>query len=334
MAELPSLNWRLLGPSAPTSATGSAVIATIKENFVVSGSYWQLVESGHTGSFSLIVEPILNNGTGSSAGNLQVVICNNLTGSNVFQYNHTNTSADDRLSVGILVGSGSFKDFQHEEPFGQGKRWSKYYHIGVPSNVSASFVLESEETLLIGHKTTSTTFYAGYVGAILESLDSGSGEKVSGLTGRRYGIMATGATTISANWKVGANQWLGNSTSANSVGAGVLGASGSHKFDDWIHLEKISESSVAGTNEFTTADGFDIAWPIQMATDYTSNKYAVGTVRGLYVGKTQPAIGGLIEYISGSRTSGYGLAPISGPQMCFFPASGSREAGIDHGGNG
>lgn len=324
------VSWNLLGPIHIPSGSSTAVISTVKSLFAVSSSFWQLVETANSGTNSIVVKPILNNNTASS-NNIHVVIAVGVTASAAYATNHTAASANERVQIGICAESGTFKTFQHIEPFGQNKRWSKYVHCAGTAIISASFILESEESLFLGFKDRSTNSgtLGALVGAIGESFDSGSGDKVTGSTGRLYGLASSGPAIMGTTfWSVNTGMFS-QSTTANQSAAGIFATSGGISYNVF---DTIQRYEVPSTQNNITANSFKVGVPFFWKKQ--SNEFrAIGKPRGVYMYEETK---GLLQYSSGAQVVAYSVSAQFGTTadtMMFVPASGALAAGVDFGGN-
>lgn len=338
---LPRLNWRLISPQRPATVSGSDIIATVKSQVVNSCSYWQLVESANTGSNSILLKP---RSAFSTSSNCNVVLAYNVTGTNAYRSPDTGApTAQYKLQIGMTPditenGSGSFKGPNADRPFqvSGDPRWSGYWHCAATGSVSASFILESEDSIFIGFRTnlSSSGTMGALAGNIIETIDSGSGENNM----RLYGMVTSGPTSISTAFWATNTSFLGNTNSADSNHAGVFTVSGSRTQSDtqWSYAFKLSFTDVGSPSigDYSTwnntaagpAGSRQIGFPVAMNTGDANDAAPfrlLGVLRGIYHGADEF---GLAQITSGSTTVAYKLPTSwSGYQdaALFAPASGS-----------
>lgn len=335
---LPRLTWRLIKPrDLAVTGTIAGAIAGMKSQIINSGVFWEIVESAATGSETIIIKPTTVNLTGSS-DNMNVVITGNVTGTSAYQQDHTNTDAEDYLCVGFTPDirghggaggiSGSFITASSDTPFGNvggvsNVRWSKYWKFCdiLTNDLSGTFFLESEESIFIGIRNAGNpNTFGTHVGACLESFDSGSGEHVTGTTGRVYGMTASANVRDALIW--GINGWFSSTVTDNSFVSGIFVVSGGVTHDKFDVVRK-NDVYAMTAGEGTTSEGTIVGLPFHVSTYYAPSRF-VGRSRGVYT--MDDRIGGVHEFIDGAAqvvAYAVGVQAAAADALLFGPASGS-----------
>lgn len=325
MTNLPPLNWRLgASPARPTTTSATNVIARLKTQ-IQGLNYWQLVESPNTGTLSLVLKPIgaptNNSSQFSSASNMNVVIASNVTGSAAYRTPDTNTSNGQfRLQFGLTPnitegGSGSFRGRNADRPFKTATgnpRWSGYWHCANTGSISASFILESLESIFIGFKdNTSNSGTMGIlIGVLAETFDSASGE-----SWRRYGMATTGISSMATNFWASTAFFFGSFNQDGNPHMGVFAVSGGTPVGDaqnglsaniWEHSYR-ADVMAPNYDGYATWSGSpagsrQIAFPVTFfAADVAGGTTApfneIGMLRGVFAASDD--MGGLIRIQSG-----------------------------------
>lgn len=341
---LNSINWRLAStPTIPASRTNTDIIATLKAQ-IQSCQYWQLVESPNTGSTSLLIKPVA---TYSSCSNMNVVIASAITGSTAYRPVDVTTGNSTKLQIGLTpdvtgltgsFGSGSFRGPNADRPFqtvSADPLWTKYTHFADCTLVSASYIIESQESIFIGFKETASSGTMGVLaGSIIESQDA-----LSGMYDRRiFGI-------ITNNSSIWSTTFWSNTTTFFSTPAGtttprviILITSGGIPNPDSIwNANKVtiyrtpapelgSLDVISGSAKIPASILLPI--PFHGVSTQALGTYPMylGLSRGFYmgpksIGLTRHQVSGIDKYYSVSSTylnsTGYS------DSLYFYPASGS-----------
>lgn len=303
--------WKRLGPEIPASATIVNIITRMKQIFLVSSSYWLVVEGTPTGSNAFILTPLAS----ELSGSMFVVLAGSNSGSTAYRSPDTNAGASTRIQLGIAMSSGSFTAANSATPFGAGVRWSRYWNTGVITNMSACFAFESEDAVFLGFKNTSRQITGGFAGAVLDAYDSGTGERGQ----KAFGMITTGINPIPATfWNT--TDYMSHTDTADSPHAGVFTVSGgianrNAGGADWTILERFELPSPMVTASFVTWDEGVVAapngqavvgWPINFVAHGSAltPARAVGRSRGIYMTADNRALVGLMisSTISGAIT--------------------------------
>lgn len=191
-------------------------------DLVSFSSFWRTIMLDVTSSNSaaIVIAPI----SGSALQNMRVVFAGGLTGvgtgSEMFQIRQANTP-ETFVASNIYVGfspsttgsyvSGAFNDTQPFGSTGSLSRWSKYWSIGVHSQGTCMYMIESQESFLLHYSTPGVIGNRGcLVGAILVGYDAASSEN-----GRVFGMCVTGDGAPPSNFWALTATWLGHLTTAN-----------------------------------------------------------------------------------------------------------------------
>lgn len=320
---LTQLAWSLVGPKIWSSGSAANIVPTKQQVMATyhalfeQATLWEIDHVDVTGSLyeAIIVRPL----SSSATPNMRVIITQDATGSADFwqdrDFGAAETNAANNLQIGLTPditenGGGSYTDggFFSEQPFGSNVRWSKYWSVGDVSveNVNdLAFLIESQESVVIGYRGFRTALHAGFVGAILESFDASTGEE----DGRVYGMITAGTTDI-ASFGNSSTTWLCNAGNVNAPHAGVFIVSGSSPNGpggyDWVWMRRLDAEGYDGASvnskrgEFTTNEFRLTATPISYAAVHgATQQYALGTLRQCYI--IQDFIG-LLGVVSGSAS--------------------------------
>ncbi len=325
--KLPRQDWRYIRPTVH-AATTTGCIAAIKGLVINSATQWRLVETPNTGSTSLLLQPV----TSSFQG--YVVLASAITGSSAYRSPDDNTANGNRLQVGLYAGSASFLGPQRDLPFDGGAqtdRWWGYWHAGVATNVTQSFLVEGSEAIWFGLRGSGSTGgqYGALCGAIGETDEltgEGPGDGQPGALGRRkLGIVTAGTAAITAKfWRL--NAFLTHDTTPNLGHAGAWAPTGSSApgvafVDTFRHCFSADQS----TNDFLTLNAGTgqslVAFPIHMVTTSSNPCW----LRDIWIGPEAPTL----TVVSAASTE---VGVLVGPNqqtidhtILFAPASGSPD---------
>lgn len=328
MTQRPRLNWRRLGPAIPDSTSITDILISVKNLIIDSSSYWQLVESSGTGSNSLIVRP-----TGQLSSSMQVILAGAVSQDDAYRTPDTNASNATRLQMAFTPISGTFNSGSYDSstPFGN-IRFSKYWHVSTTTSTSASFILESEESIFFGFKDTSQQILGGLVGAILEPYDETTGEQ----NGRIFGMITAGPTAIPAGFWNQAT-FLEHVHVLSSPHAGVFTVSGSvanastgSNTHDWTFIKKDIGAPGAGVSEFSTwgasptgASIIGIPIPYSTQANSVTALRAIGRSRGFFFSQDAEALTTLMTGSAQGAIRIGGATNVVDDAVMFGPMSGS-----------
>lgn len=331
MSYLPLPRWNLISGTLPATTASVDVIADIKRKVIENSIYWGIVESPNTGSTSLLLKPKTSFTTGSGA-NVNIVIATAITGARGYQTPDTTAGNATKLQIGMTPditegGSGSFRLPNADRPFQTATgnpRWAGYWHFASSSFVSATFLIECEESIFIGFKdrSASSGVMGALAGCIVEALESGSGEndrRIYGMVVGGGGVAAAGAGTLplfsTTMWTNTSNNvnFFSMDNTAGAAHAGAFIVSGGVKLPDtyFSYLSRQPSGTPSQDSFATWASGsvpgsMQIGLPISFSASAviggTVPLFHLGMLRGVYVssderGLTTVNSGGLPQVI-------------------------------------
>lgn len=336
---LPTLTWNLVGPVAIVSgvaqpgASGNAskqYLMYTLQRLIQSSSYWLVDVQDVTGSATeaLVLKP---NPDYSSTQNMRIVATMNVSGAlggattTQIMQDRTAGAADTATTNAFLMGftpdvtpnnvwiTGSWNS---DRPWGPNVRWSKYYtgFLNGTNSADQMYLIESQETLWVGFKGRrgNTNHYGIGCGAFIQSCDSGSGEQVTGSTGRVYGMTATAAFMGTAFLGNTAQGPFGCGSTANTTFTGVFPvsggvpnaptATGAANTNTWELCSRqytlspaAASDTAADRGQNTTSAESLIGWPIPIVS-FAPPVRIIGFLRQIYVNQDMP---GLLQICSG-----------------------------------
>lgn len=317
----PQLNWRFIAPTHPASTASADVLATMKEQIILSSSYWRIVESSATGSNSLVLTQV-----SQDFKPMYIVIANNITGTTAYRVPDTNANAASALQIGLALGSGTFLNAQSETPFGSTyTRWWRYWTIGLLANLSQSFFIEGEDVLAIGMRSSTTnTQFISVAGAICETVDTTIAEDTMG---RVCGIMSTGTSGLNGVAWASLGAFPGHLTNANQVHAGIFGVSGSTPVNDVIPIRRQTFTNISTGLLLISGSSASarVGLPLHMFSLTPATKdYVVGKLRNMYATANSTH---LVTFSSGANNVAVVVGHSNttpGNVMMFAPLSGTQ----------
>lgn len=351
---LPTLTWNLVGPVAIVSgvaqpgASGNAskqYLMYTLQRLIQSSSYWLVDVQDVTGSATeaLVLKP---NPDYSSTQNMRIIATMNVSGAlggattTQIMQDRTAGVADTATTNAFLMGftpdvtpnnvwvTGSWNS---DRPWGPNVRWSKYYtgFLNGTNPADQMYLIESQETLWVGFKGRrgNTNHYGIGCGAFIQSCDSGSGEQVTGSTGRVYGMTMT-AATFGATWlSTLTSGFFGNTTTVNACLAGVFPvsggvpnaptATGAANSNTWELVSRVAQATLAGASDtssdrgqHTTSTESLIGWPIPIVSA-ASPMRLIGFLRQTYMTQDFPALMLIATGVNATSTVGITFGPDS-----------------------
>ncbi len=335
------VNWRLAStPSVPASRTNTDIIATLKTQ-LQSCQYWQLVETPNTGSASLLIKPVA---AYSSCSNMNIVIASAITGSTAYRPVDVVTDNATKLQIGLTpditgvsgsYGSGSFRGPDADKPFQTATAdplWTKYTHFANCTLVSASYIIESQESIFIGIKEIASSGTMGVLaGAIIEAQD-----ELSGMYDRRiFGIATNNSFAWSTTFWTSTSTFFSTATASTSPRVITLITSGGIPNPDSIwNASKVtvyrtsspelgSLDVISGSSKTPASVLLPIPFHGVSTQAISLHPMYLGLSRGFYMGPrrtslTKHQVGGIDQYysVSSSHTT-------IADTLYFYPASGS-----------
>lgn len=338
------INWRLAStPTVPASRTNTDIIATLKTQ-LQSCQYWQLVESPNTGSTSLLIKPVA---AYSSCSNMNVVIATAITGSTAYRPVDVTTDNGTKLQIGLTpditgvtgsYGSGSFSGPNADKPFQTATAdplWTKYTHFADCTLVSASYIIESQESIFIGFKeAVSSGTMGALAGSIIEAQDA-----LSGMYDRRiFGIATNNSSIWLTTFWTSTGTFFSTAAGSTSPRVVTLIASGGIPNPDSIwNASKLtvyrtsaqqpgSLDVISGSAKIPATTLLPISFYGVSTQAISSYPMYLGLSRGFYmgprsVGLMRYQVSGIDKYYSVSSTYLNSTGPSD--TLYFYPASGS-----------